>query len=579
MPVARRLPAALLLLVLIATVAINFHTARAALEFRTNVLWRDQWWYVWEWKSIQEGRHWAEVLWSPVWGHRQVVMRLLLYLDARLFALRNTPLLCLTWACLLAQIALIAGVNRAIFGSFLSWRFLVALIVTLNLCLSSFQMENLIWAFQLQWPLVFLCATLSFVLFARSERSGARKSLLAASAVSALIGSMTMVSGLLIWPVLAMQAVLGRSRRRVWLGFLGVFVVVVSIYAIGYQVPDTGMGLRGQFKRPMRALEMVLMVLGGPISNQSLAWGVAAGAAGILALGAFVFAARRERDARWLNVHIAIAVFVVLAAALTAGGRISPELVKQLLAMHGELLPSRYQTLAFVFWTSLAALSIWIAGTERPRMWKALALVACVAPGYMVIGYARMQVTAATAWVDWMHSLDATGTSMLVGAPDWERQMLLWGDRAQLESWTDFARQHRLAHFSEDRLGWLNRDWQQQFQEADAARCEGRLESVEPLPLSSARVNGWAWDRQAGKPPLDIILVDGANRIRGLGRSGLPHHDTGGHSGGVVIYRAGWLGYVKGIDSAEMMNVAAYAVLDDGRSACPLAFDFSALAR
>lgn len=80
-------------LLLFATLAINLHTAWAVAQFRTNVLWRDQWWFLGELQSVYEGKSWAQILLSPYWGHRPVIPRLLFYLDARWFGFRNTPLL------------------------------------------------------------------------------------------------------------------------------------------------------------------------------------------------------------------------------------------------------------------------------------------------------------------------------------------------------------------------------------------------------------------------------------------------------------------------------------------------------
>ncbi|MCU1257885.1 MAG: rane protein of unknown function, partial [Bryobacterales bacterium] len=369
---------------------------------------------------------------------------------------------------------------------------------------------------------------------------------------------------------LALQAWVCRSNRKVWLGLLAIFVVAGGIYAVGYQMPDTGMGLGGQLLRPLGALETGLVVLGGPISNQSLPWGVAASAAGIVALIGFVIAAHRDGQAAWSSVHLAIVLFAVVTAFLTVGGRISPEFLKQRVSSGGEILPSRYLTFAFLFWTGTFTLSLWALGTTRTAPLKALALLAAAAPCYSVIAYARMQPIVADAWADAMHAFDATGTSFLVGAPDWERQKLLWGYRSQLENWVEFARAQRLANFSEERFEWLSRTLSGQFQVVGDSRCEGRLESFEQLSETTWRVNGWAWNRDSGKPPADLILVDGDDRICGLARSGLPHHDTGGHSGEVVIYRAGWLGYMRCSDPAKSK---VYAVLGEGRSVCPIRRD------
>ena len=550
-------------LLFLATLIIDLHTAAVVARSKTNVLWRDQWYFLGEWKSVTEGRSWAAVLWFDFWGHRSVVSRLLFWL----FSFRNTPLLCIAWACLLGQMALIAAVYRNLFGSLFSPRFGTACLVAANLYFSSLQMENFIWAFQFQYPLTFFCATLSFFLFALNSR-GHGKRFAVASAISALIGSLTMAQGLMIWPVLAVQALLSKRRPRVWLSLFATFVVLAGIYAVGYHMPQTGMGFRGQFHRPMRALQIALMVLGGPISNQSLAWGVAVGAAGAIALVTLMFVVYRDRNPVWPSVPVALALFIAATAWLTVGGRMTPELLKQLIAIHNEIVPSRYETFAFIFWSSLFALSLWLLQTTGSGVTKAIALVAAFVPAYMVVRYAPIQQIVADAWGDSMRSIDATGLSLLVGAPDWERQALLWSYRTEFEDWVAFARQRRLTNFSEQRYAWLNEKLADRFPTGGAAKCEGKVESVDRLSPTAWRFTGWAWDREAGKPPADLLLVDEAGTIRGLAGSGIRHHDTGGHSAAVVMWRAGWLGY------AASEKVRAYAVLPRcgaGVSACACA--------
>lgn len=265
----------------------------------------------------------------------------------------------------------------------------------------------------------------------------------------------------------------------------------------------------------------------------------------------------RDKSPVWPSVHLATAIFAAVTAWLTVAGRLSPELIRRALEAGTEILPSRYLTFAVVFWTSLSALSLWTASKSR------VALVGMVVPCYLAIGYARVHPIAADAWADAMRGFDATGTSLLVGADDWERQKILWGYREQLAGWVRFAREHRLANFSEERLEWLGRKVSDRFQQASAGRCEGVVESVQALPDGAWRVNGWAWDRAAKRPPIDIVLVTGDGVIRGLARSGILHHDTGGHSGQVEMHRAGWLGYAKGADKFQ-----AYAVLAGSRTVC-----------
>jgi hypothetical protein len=549
------------------TIYLNCTTVRAVLHGQTNVLSRDQWWFLGELQSLYEGRNWAQLLWSPYWGHRPVLVRLLFYLDARAFAFRSGPLICLTWTCLISQILLLAAVNRALFGAFFVWRYAAALIVLLNLCLSSFQMENLIWALQVQYVLAFFCAVLSFFLLSLSAERKRSTLLVSMSCLAALAGSLTMAHGLFIWPALALQAYVCNRSRKLSLGLLAAFIVLAGIYAVNYQMPSTGMGVIGQLRRPMRGLEISLMVVAGSISNRSLTWGVASGGFGVASLAIFLFQVKRSARPTWPSVYVATALFALATASVTAAGRISPELLKLLIAGHNELLPSRYQTFGYVFWISLFSLALWSTQTVRQRGWRLLAIPALAVPVFVVVADGREQLVYSQAWMDAMRSVDATGISLLLNAQDWEREQILWSDRPQLMHWVDFTRSRRLAVFSEGRYGWLGSAMAERFQITPSNRCEGKTDLREMLPGGTGRVTGWAWDRDFAAPPLDVLLVNVDGRVVGLARCGLPHHDTGGHSSQVVIWRAGWLGYCK----PDAGPVRAFAVLQDGRSVCALA--------
>jgi hypothetical protein len=184
----------------------------------------------------------------------------------------------------------------------------------------------------------------------------------------------------------------------------------------------------------------------------------------------------------------------------------------------------------------------------------------------VVVADAREQRIYSTAWADAMRSVDATGTSLLLDVQDWDRQQILWSDRSQLFHWVEFARAQRLANFSEDRYQWLNSVLRDQFRVVGSEHCEGKMETFDTLSNTSWRVNGWAWDRDAADAPQDIVLVDSSNRIAGLARGGVRHHDTGGYSPQVIISRAGWLGYYRG----DQVPKKALVVLKDSRSVCVL---------
>jgi hypothetical protein len=268
----------------------------------------------------------------------------------------------------------------------------------------------------------------------------------------------------------------------------------------------------------------------------------------------------------WPSVYLALALFSMATASLTAAGRISPELLKILVATNHELLPSRYLTFGYVFWISLFALGLWSTQNVNIRAWRLLALPALIVPVFVVLADGREQTIYSTAWGDAMHSVDATGTSFLLDAQDWERQQILWSERSQLFHWVEFARALRLGNFSEERYGWLNASLTDRFRIVGQGRCEGKLEAFDALSDASWRVTGWAWDRDAGAAPRDVVLVDANGRIDGLARSGVRHHDVQGHSAQVLIWRAGWLGYYR----SDLAPAKAFGVMGDGRSVCAL---------
>ncbi len=82
------------------------------------------------------------------------------------------------------------------------------------------------------------------------------------------------------------------------------------------------------------------------------------------------------------------------------------------------------------------------------------------------------------------------------------------------------------------------------------------------LPAAEWLVAGWAWDVQEAESPESIVLVDQRDRIRGL--ANLPHS-----SGDRAADRADWRGWVKFARKGN--RYTAYAMLDEGRSGCPVA--------
>ena len=124
--------------------------------------------------------------------------------------------------------------------------------------------------------------------------------------------------------------------------------------------------------------------------------------------------------------------------------------------------------------------------------------------------------------------------------------------------------QHK-SLYADSRVDWIGRPFQQLFALEPESRCRGDIDPPIPeadYPRAEWRATGWAWDVQEATSPESIVLVDHQDRIRGLANLRHP-------SGHRAADRADWYGWVKFSRKGNRYN--AYAVLDQGRSACLVA--------
>jgi hypothetical protein len=117
-----------------------------------------------------------------------------------------------------------------------------------------------------------------------------------------------------------------------------------------------GMGIGGAIHRPLQALRIIALVLGGPLTLYSRPLGVAAGAAGILIAAAVLFRIARDPALRVTPGAVSLAMiawFMIASAASVMAGRLSPEWLAETIYT----LPSRYLHPTQVFWAVLFPLS------------------------------------------------------------------------------------------------------------------------------------------------------------------------------------------------------------------------------
>ncbi len=245
---------ALIVLALLVTLRVNLITLAHIARARTSVPWADQWVVVQDVARRQAGEPLWPVVWTPYWGHRLVIPRLLFLADAHWFSLAS-----LTWLTMLLQFAHI-GLLIA-----LAWLLfkrspallMIAIAVILNLMLSPFQMENFTWGMQTMFPLVFVAATAAFLCLPLGN--------LALCIALGIISSLTMPNGILVWPVLVVQAFYLRQSRRVVAALAAVGTAVMVSYLWHYvRPPELGMGAVGMLRHPIDSIMLLGLIVGSP---------------------------------------------------------------------------------------------------------------------------------------------------------------------------------------------------------------------------------------------------------------------------------------------------------------------------
>lgn len=530
------------------TIAANCFTVIHIFRGSTRVPWADEWAILQQFILYKRGASLWQILWSSHWGHRFVIPRLVFFADLQWAS--RAPLIWLTMSLQAMLIALLCALSWVLIGRKSRALFAASAAVILNLMLSPLQMENFVWSMQFTFPLVYAAAFVSFLCLAAFRNR--TTVFLAAAAIAATIASLTMANGILVWPVLLGQAIYLRLPRRVTIAIALLGAAIIAAYCRQYPVPPIGMGISGMLRHPIDATLLIGLLLGGALSPSSLPVGIGAT---LLALAWAVCVGWRELRASsaprpWLSTLAALLVFVLMSAASTVAGRMSPQWLSG-----NTPVPSRCFTLVQLFWAVLAILILY-ALSQAPRSRLLIGFYGALYLTLMFLSLQR-QKSAAEDWPDFFRGVDAVGAALMVGVPDEQFLSILWPVDAERDSMTSFLRDRRLSVFAEPRAAWLGRRVSELFPPVPEDRCIGDVESSLRIQASPAetfwRVAGWAWNASANHAFEYLLIADPTGVVVGIARGGFRH----GYFPGFltedqtvlpphVRYRGSeWLGYLR----------------------------------
>ena len=430
--------------------------------------------------------------------------------------------------------------------------------VVLTLLFSAMQYENFVWGFQIQFWGVELAAAASISCLVLARRSWLS---LTASIGFSAIGVYTLASGITV-PFLAIPLALWAQRSKAQITVLSIAAVsLLASYLYGYVSPAQHSDPLFTIFRP-GLVRYVVAEIGNPfgqifsalVSSHRLIM-VLDSAFGTLGLGLFATTAlvllRRGRVVGGPQLFfVGIAFFVVAVAFLTGLGRLE--------FGAGQALSVRYASPTLLFWLALAMLAIFEVQHHRPD----LRLIATSLSLVLVIGLAWEQSRFVKTGLAWASPRREAMTGLLANVDDTEALKGIYPLPDRLKQLAVQLRARHLAVFADEWSTWLGTPLTSHIRIGNSAECQGGIDLVTRLPVSGTaqwRVSGWSLDNARRAPPQRLVLADSTGRVVGYALAGYasPGHEK----------RSGWRGHFT---ADKTVSVMAYALIDDGHTACPL---------
>ncbi|MBV8297666.1 MAG: hypothetical protein JO085_12575 [Acidimicrobiia bacterium] len=341
-----------------------------------DVVWWDQWANVPVLHAYDAGRLTWSKLWTQAANNRVVVPRAIDLAVGKLFRLDlRVELLCAVLFLAIAAVLLMLTQRRNDGGPL--WLYAPAAVFLFSIV----QWQSALW--NIQMPRFLILALFAVALYAVCRSPGWGS--LAVAAFAAVVASLSLLDGFLLWPSVALViwCAGGPQRARRLTAWALVALVTAFLYVVGYHFAGNSGDAGYVIRHPLASARYVLVLLGG-FSRAAPADSPLASVCGVLmlALAAWVVARFWRSDRRLAGaVPVALVMFVLLFDVWTLIGRGS--------AGPAEALGSRYTTynlLIFVAaYFALVSREPWRVGEARRRPVLAAVAVAAVAGGLVVV--------------------------------------------------------------------------------------------------------------------------------------------------------------------------------------------------
>jgi hypothetical protein len=516
--------------------------------------WHDEWAVIRSVRAWDEGTPLLQLLFANHNEHRIFFPRLFYFVDFYYFGGRSI-------FTLLSNL-LIVGLVAFLFYHLAKQKDKNSKIISLGaalLILGGHQASNFIWAFQIQWTLFCLFATLTFILFFYSAKENIpNKWPVSFIAIcTAFIAGFCTASGTVLWVVILMFVALPRLglswvMRGIW---AFAFVAYIVLYWHGLHLSGTGNdGFHQALIHPFRFLTYFITYLGGPISQFGLPSGIIGGICflGLSSYRVKVFLRSDSSDYReW--VCVAIIIFVWLNGGAVSIGRNSLGFGQAIESIYSTVVLLGYAATWILHCRQSATLSASIQRILLPTSTFILLAISFV--GWWVLPYDYLPLPTLKSLAA---SAAATGA---YSAPELKVVGFNVKDIADIE----FLRRHGRSFFSDVGTLSVGRNIKDIFSQY-RGECNGAVDSIE---LSNDKTyytfKGWAYDYHNHIAPKTLLIVNEAGSVIGVGNSFELRPDVSAYTHNEIPdLKVGWKGFAK----LDGQSVTVYAVVDNATRLC-----------
>ncbi len=525
----------------------------------------DQWAFGLE-LTTNGGHYPLHLLWAQHNEHRIPILKIFSLADIYFFSGRNLSLYAWNWVTQLIMFGLSIYAIRRL-GSLSSWQFRT-LVGFVAFCeFNPNQLENFTWGFQSAFFMAFLFSFLAICCLAfyaqRTDQGTAHKRsvLLWLCVAAAFLGECNLASGLILWAILPFCVLMLGLSRKLLRPLLFFGILSIGLYLIGYQSPGHHTHPADALRRPFQVLRYIQTYLGASWDNVSRGWGMFLSLLAIsFVAGAWLHATfRNQRHERLYVVSLSMAMLCLLAAAMTALGRLN--------FGYSQAASSRYQTPAMLFWCFGAIAAVTISNDSRRKKFAFVALqIICTA---FFVFQAKSYGSILATYDATTFNRNVSGLALEAGVDPQKTKNLY--PVPGLIDWYGFMQRNGIIPPPFPEYSHVGAPLRTAYEVASATMCEGFIDGVQPVAgnaSASFSATGWASINSALTRKSTIILVANDDRIAGIGITGSPRPDI--VSAGLLPESqldSGWFGYAK-FNPSETA-VRAYEELP-GKKVCPL---------